>query len=109
MEKTVQVYLDDIAEALDRIERYVSDLTFDQFVKDDMTQDAVLRNLEVIGEAANRLPTSFTERYPEFPVADAVAMRNFLIHDYSSVDLSIVWKTIEQDLPEIKQHLSKKD
>lgn len=73
----------------------------------DMAQDAVIRPLEIIGEAANRLPDHFTRKHSDIPWAQIIGMRNFLIHDYGRVNLELVWDTIQTDLPELKAKLEK--
>lgn len=95
-------YLDHILQAIDRINRYTSDMTEASFLEDELKQDAVIRNIEVIGEAARnieRYDTNFAEEHPEVPWSVAYEMRNALAHGYFKVDLGIVWKTITNDLP----------
>jgi uncharacterized protein with HEPN domain len=78
-----------------------------EFMKSDMAQDAVIRRLEIIGEAANRLPDHFILRHSDIPWAQIIGMRNFLIHDYGRVNLELVWDTIQTDLPDLKAKLEK--
>ena len=97
-------YLTHIAQSIERIESYTQDLDEVGFLKNDMVQDAVIRNLEVIGEASRNIEKcypDFAKSHPELPLTSAYEMRNALAHGYFSVDLSIVWKTIESDLPEL--------
>ncbi len=97
-----------IGEAIDRIERYTEDLDEAGFLKDERTQDAVIRNLEVIGEASRNIEREqpgFASRYPELPLSFAYEMRNVLAHGYFKVDLSIVWKTVAHDLPLPKEQV----
>ena len=94
--------VDDILEAIARIERYVEGLTFEQFQADQKTVDAVIRNLEVIGEAVRHLASQRDSLPDAIPWADIAAMRNILIHAYFGVDLKIVWHTIVEDLSELK-------
>ena len=94
-------YLEHILQAVERIQDYTEDLDEVTFLKEDMAQDAVIRNLEVIGEASRNIERHFPEfakNHPELPLASAYEMRNALAHGYFSVDLRIVWKTIENDL-----------
>ena len=74
-------------------------MTRDQFFADELVQDAVIRRFTVIGEAARHLPSEAQDLYPEVPWARMRGMRNFVVHEYSGVDLRIVWDTIEDDLP----------
>ena len=103
MKKEIDVYLEDILKGIQKIEKYTKDIDFDSFTLDDKTQDAVIRNFEIIGEASNRLPDSFFEKYSDFPAREATSMRNFLIHDYDSIDAEVIWKTLKQDIPELKK------
>jgi uncharacterized protein with HEPN domain len=95
-------YLAHILEAIERIERYTEDIDEAAFLENEMVQDAVVRNFEIIGEASHNID----EHYPEFasdhselPLAYAYQMRNAVSHGYFKVDLAIVWKTIQSDLP----------
>jgi len=97
-------YLEHILQAVERIQDYTEDLDEVTFLKEEMAQDAVIRNLEVIGEASRNIERHFPEfvkTHPELPLASAYEMRNALAHGYFSVDLGIVWKTIEHDLPNL--------
>jgi len=91
--------IEDILEAIGRIESYTHGLTFEDFCDDSKTVDAVVRNLEVIGEAARNLHSDVTARLPDVPWPDVRDMRNVLVHEYFGVDLAIVWATVKQDLP----------
>ena len=94
--------VEDILDATARIQRYVEGLTFEQFQADQKTIDAVVRNLEIIGEAVRHLSAS-QERLPgETPWVDIAGMRNILIHEYFGIDLKIIWHTIVEDLPKLK-------
>ncbi len=96
------VYLKHISEAVNDIEQYVSGFNFESFILDKKTADAVLRKLEVIGEAANNLSESFRNIHPEVPFRNMVDMRNIVIHEYFGVDLKTVWDTCHEDLPKLK-------
>lgn len=93
---------EDMLEAIDRIERYMAGLTYEMLLEDERTADAVTRNVGVIGEAAARVPAEIQERYPDLPWAAIRGMRNVVIHEYPSVDLEIVWRTVVEDLPGLK-------
>jgi len=95
-------YLGHVAEAIERITRYTENMTLGQFSSDELVQDAVTRNLEVIGEASNNIEKGFPESaavHPEIPLAFAYQMRNAIAHGYFKVDLQIVFATIQNDLP----------
>ena len=99
--------LEHIAHAIDRINDYTRSGE-DEFLKSALIQDAVIRNLEIIGEASRsiekRFP-EFAEQHPEIPLRNAYEMRNVLSHGYFKVDLAIVWRTIEGDLPDLKRQI----
>ena len=97
-------YLEHIVEAIERIARYLTDTDEVAFLNDQKTQDAVVRNFEIIGEAAHnieRYHAAFATAHPEVPWAVVYTMRNRVAHGYFKVDLEMVWKTIHTDLPEL--------
>lgn len=101
-------YLGHILEAIERIQSYVEDVDEVGFLSSTIIQDAVIRNLEVIGEASRNIERShpdFADAHPELPLAVANDMRNALAHGYFKVDLEIVWKTIQNDLPHLYQQV----
>ncbi len=103
MEKSNKIYLEDVIGAIRLIlEEYIVDLDFDKFDKDKKTQDAVIRQIAIIGEAIGKLDKNFVSSHPELPTKEAVAMRNVLVHDYDWVDTEEVWKTVQKDLPELR-------
>jgi uncharacterized protein with HEPN domain len=91
--------LQDIADQVHIIQQYLDGYTHDAFLNDLIRQDAVIRRFEIIGEAATRLSADFRDCHPEIPWQRIRAMRNFLSHVYDAVDLSLVWKTAQEDLP----------
>ncbi len=100
----VKDYLGHILAAIERIERHVDDVDEMRFLSSELIQDAVIRNLEIIGEAANnvqRADPNFSLQHGEIPWQVMYAMRNRLSHAYDKVDMEIVWKTIQRDLPEL--------
>ena len=97
--------VEDILGAISSSENYTGGLTFEQFRTDRKTVDAVVRNLEVIGEAAQHLLRSPASLPAEVPWTDIAGMRNILIHEYFGVDLQIIWQTVTADLPTVKTQL----
>ena len=97
--------IEDIWEAIEKIERYTSGMPRKSFEEDEKTTDAVVRNLEIIGEAANRLPDSFKGEHPEIEWIKIIGLRHRIVHDYFGVDLGIIWEIIQRDLPAFKQQL----
>ena len=95
-------YLEHIRQAINRIQRYLADIDHATFLQNEEKQDAVIRNLEVIGEAAGNIRRHFPDfavRHPAFPLNAAYGTRNALAHGYFKIDLDVVWKTVERDLP----------
>jgi len=95
------LYFDDIRESTIKIIRYTDNLTYDEFINNEQVVDAVLRNLEIIGEAAAHVSDEIQEQYPGIPWNAMRGIRNILIHEYWGVDLDIIWKTIQEDLPSL--------
>ena len=90
---------DDILDAIITVETYVEGMTYEDFIADRKTVDAVIRNLIIIGEAAAHIPEEISQNQPEIPWSDMRAMRNFVIHEYFGVSDKILWDTIRIDLP----------
>ena len=105
-ERSVDFLIEDMWESIEKIERYTEGLTEEEFEQDDKTTDAVVRNLEIIGEAANRLPRGFRANHPKIEWKKIVGLRNRIVHEYFGVDLGIIWRIIHGDLPEFKEALS---
>ncbi len=97
-----QVYFEDIIDALNCIEAYTKGLTYEAFVNDRKTVDAVIRNFEIIGEAAKQVPLSIRREYSKVPWRDMAGMRDKLIHGYFGIQLDVVWKTIKERLPPLR-------
>ncbi len=105
----VRDYLKHAPEAIDRIDSYTKSLTYDQFAGNTRDQDAVIRNLEVIGEASRNIERrfpDFAEAHPELSIRAAADMRNALSHGYFGIDLEILWRTIQTNLPPLRQAIT---
>jgi uncharacterized protein with HEPN domain len=98
-------FVEDILDAMDKAEVLVEGFTYRQFEEDFRTNFAVIRALEIIGEATKRLPMSVREHYPGIPWTGMAGMRDRIIHGYDTVDLQIVWDVVKQDIPEIKPQI----
>ena len=105
LERDSRVYFQDILDAIARIEKYTKDFDVHDFTEDAKTIDAVVRNLEIIGEAASRVPRIAMHRYDDIPWEKMISMRNKVIHEYAGVDVSIIWQTIKHDLPALKKKM----
>jgi uncharacterized protein with HEPN domain len=100
-----RVYLEDILAAIERIETYCPSGR-EEFLKEFLVQDAIIRQLSVIGEAAAKLPKSVSEQSAEIPWRQIIGMRNIIIHDYAEINLESVWQTIVGDLPLLKKQVT---
>lgn len=103
-------YLGHILQAIERIYRYVQGADRAAFMQDEKTQDAVMRNIEIIGEAARnaeRADPAFVTSHPEIPWSIIYAMRNRVSHGYFAVDLNIVWQTVQSDLPVLERQIAR--
>lgn len=101
-------YLEDIQEAMQRIISYASDLSsFEEFTRDTKTQDAVIRNLEIIGEATKKLSDSVKQAHPQVPWREMAGMRDKMIHDYFGINYDIVWKVASDQVPKILQEIQR--
>jgi uncharacterized protein with HEPN domain len=105
--KTNEVYLRHILDAIRKVESYTSGIDRDAFETDDMRQDAVIRQIEIIGEASRQLSDDFQEEHDSIPWSDIIGMRNRIAHDYMNVDLDIVWEVIHHDLPTLKSSVQR--
>ena len=93
--------LDDILQSAKKIKLYTSDLDYDSFISDDKTMDAVVRNFEIIGEAANRIDSDFRDQNPEIEWKRIRGFRNRIVHEYFGIDYEIVWEIIQTYLDEM--------
>jgi uncharacterized protein with HEPN domain len=100
-----KLYLTDIVEAADAIQRFCRGRNYDDFLYDEMCQSAVLQKLIIIGEAASRLTAEFQAAHSELDWLDIVGFRNFAVHEYFAVNWDIVWYTAIQDVPALRQHI----
>jgi len=99
MKRTHEDYLRDILTATNRALSFVAGVTLDEFLADVEKQFAVTRALEIIGEAARYIPQEIRSEYPHLPWREMVGMRNIVIHNYFGVDETVIWRTVQEDLP----------
>jgi len=102
-----QDLIEDILICLSKIEEYIYGVTYDNFINDYKTQDAIVRNLEIIGEASKRLSSELKKKYQDIPWKMIAGTRDKLVHDYFGVNIDIVWEIATNDAPALKQKLEK--
>ena len=101
-DRTFLHHLNDIADSILKVKSFIQDITYEQFLKDDKTQFAVIRALEIIGEATRQIPEEVKKQYSNLPWQEIIKMRDKLIHHYYGVDLEVVWNTVNQDLDDLE-------
>lgn len=104
-ERDWKMRVEDILESITRIRSYTAGMTLGTFLADSKTADAVIRNLEIIGEAANAIPEAVQAHYPDLAWLEMRGMRNIMIHEYFGVSLPIIWHTVENDLEPLAEGL----
>jgi len=104
-ERTDQEFLSDIREAIQRISTYLTGIDYEIFVKDTKTQDAVIRNMEILGEAAKNLSEDFRVAHPDVPWKSMAGTRDRLIHHYFGVNLDIVWQIVSTELSKVNEKI----
>jgi len=105
--RDIRDYLQDIQEAITDIEEFVANMTYEEFIKDRKTLNAVVRSIEIIGEASKKLPNSLKAKYAELPWKEIMGMRDKLIHAYFGMDTETIWETIKHNIPTLKQTILK--
>lgn len=106
MKKDPKIFLKHILESIEEIEKYTTGVSGDKFFRDSQMQDAVIRRLEIIGEAVKNLPLAFRKKHVHIPWKEMGGMRDILIHEYFGVDIDLVWKVVEKDIPALKRQIS---
>jgi len=107
MKRDNLVYVRHILDAIYRVEEYTKGVKYKDFMKNNLVQAGVMREIEIVGEASKRLAREFKEKYSDIPWKKMAGMRDKLIHDYLGVDLDAVWDTVKKDIPELKKKIEK--
>ncbi len=107
MKRDYKLFIKDILTSINKIENFISYNSFDEFMRDEKTKSAVVREIEVIGEATKNIPESIRKRYKDLSWIDMAKMRDKIIHFYFGVDYEIVWEVVKKRLPEIKSLIEK--
>ena len=102
MKREIVDYIEDIISAMDKAMDFVKNMSYEEFTRDDKTVYAVVRAIEIIGEAVKNIPGVIRKKYPEIPWKDMAGMRNKVIHEYFGVKLNIVWRTVKEEIPPLK-------
>lgn len=107
MIRNSKLYLKDILDSMEKIDNFVGNMKYEEFLEDDKTSSAVVRKLEIIGEAVKNIPDEIRNVYLDMPWREMAGMRDKLIHWYFGVDYEIVWKVIKEDIPNLKPKFQK--
>ena len=107
MPREYEDYLRDLLNKKKKIQNFIKDLEFESFKQDDKTKFAVIRGLEIIGEATKHISEEFRKKYPEVPWKEMAGMRDVLAHDYFGVDEETVWLTAKEKIPQLKPSIEK--
>jgi len=104
MTRTILDYINDILDSMARVEEFVCDMSYDDFSQEVKTQFAVVRAIEIIGEAAKKIPAPVREKYPKIPWRSITGMRDKVVHEYFGLNLEVIWKTVKEDIPAVKPY-----
>lgn len=105
MKKDPKIFIEHILESIARIEEYTKEITKDEFLSSSKIQDAVIRRIEVIGEAVKNIPDEMKQKYPYMPWRKMTGMRDILIHEYFGVDLELTWRVVKEDITDLKKRM----
>ncbi|MEO5356135.1 MAG: DUF86 domain-containing protein [Nitrospirae bacterium YQR-1] len=105
MHRNYWLYLEDILAASKKITKYVGDISYENFLQDEMRIDAIIRNFEIIGEAASKVPSDIIEKYPFISWRKITDFRNILAHEYFGIDYDIMWEIIKDKLPALQKDI----
>lgn len=101
------IYMQDMLYAMQKIHSFIEEIDYNKFQEDEKTQDAVIRNFEIIGEAANQIPEKIKNAYPDIPWNEMYGLRNIVSHHYFGIDYALIWKIASDQLPKNEDDLRK--
>ena len=107
MKRDYLLFIEDIIDSIEKIEQFVGDMDFGEFLEDEKTSTAVIKKLEIIGEASKNIPENIRDTYNELPWSDMARMRDKTAHSYFGINYEIIWKVVKGRLPEIKSVIQK--
>ena len=105
MSRDYKIYLEDILTAIDKIQSYTQNISFEKFSEDEKTLDAVVRNLEILGEAIKNVPEEIRKKHPDIEWKKISGLRDILIHEYFGVDKDIIWDVLQHKLPLLQKQI----
>ncbi len=105
MRRNYKLYLEDIFAAIEKIQKYAGNISYEDLIKDEMKIDAIVRNFEIIGEASNNIPKETRDKYPSIEWRKVINFRNILAHEYFGVDYEIMWDIIKNKLPDLQKNI----
>jgi len=105
MKKDPLIFVQHILDSIEKIERFTKGVTKNKFLKDEKLQDAVVRRIEVIGEAVKNIPSIFRTKYPNIPWSNIAGMRDKLMHHYFGINLETIWNVVKENLPDLKKKI----
>lgn len=107
MKRDIGLFIEDILKSMNNINEFTKGVNKERFSKDNLRQSAIIRQLEIIGEAVKNIPNSFKEKYPKIPWKDIAGFRDVLSHAYFGVSMDRVWNVIKKDLPSLKKEIER--
>lgn len=105
MKRDVTLYMKDVIDSIDKIYEFIKGINYHKFLEDEKTNCAVVRKLEIIGEAVKNIPPQIRHNYPDIPWKEIAGMRDIISHVYFGIDYTIVWKVVKKRLPELKKSM----